>query len=442
MQLEDNSRYLAAGVSRREAWSWAMFDFANSGYTTVVITAIFNAYFVAVVTNNQEWGTFAWTAALAVSYALIMLAGPALGAYADAYAAKKRLLFLTTIGCVVFTAMLSFVGPGDLWLAVALIILTNFFFGCGENLIAAFLPELAKSKALGKVSGWGWSLGYIGGLVSLGCSLAYVTWAQEQGKQADQFVPVTMLITAVLFAVSSIPTFLYLKERALPQQHLAGRSVVREAFARLGDTINHIRDYRDLGRFLACLVFYQAGIQTVITLAAIYAQQVMGFDTADTMLLVLVVNITAAAGAFAFGNMQDRLGHIRTIALTLAGWIIMVLVAWMADTRAMFWLAANIAGLCLGASQSAGRALVGYLSPGARRAEFFGLWGLAVKLSSILGPVTYGLVSWISRGDHRLAMLITGIYFIIGLIILISIDIQRGRLAALRGEAIREIGES
>ena len=442
MHLEDKSQYLAAGVNRREAWSWAMFDFANSGYTTVVITAIFNAYFVAVVTNNQEWGTFAWTAALAVSYALIMLAGPALGAYADAYAAKKRLLFLTTIGCVVFTALLSFVGPGDLWLAVILIILSNFFFGCGENLIAAFLPELAKTRALGKVSGWGWSLGYIGGLVSLGCSLAYVTWAQGQGKQADQFVPVTMLITAVLFAVSSIPTFLYLKERALPQRHLAGRGVVREAFARLGDTLHHVRDYRDLGRFLACLVFYQAGIQTVITLAAIYAQQVMGFDTADTMLLVLVVNITAAAGAFAFGHMQDRLGHIRTIALTLVGWIIMVLVAWMADTRALFWLAANIAGLCLGASQSAGRALVGYFSPGSQRAEFFGLWGLAVKLSSILGPLTYGLVSWISRGDHRLAMLITGIYFIIGLIILVSIDIQRGRQAALHGEAIREIAEN
>lgn len=442
MHLEDKSQYLAAGVNRREAWSWAMFDFANSGYTTVVITAIFNAYFVAVVTNNQEWGTFAWTGALAVSYALIMLAGPTLGAYADAYAAKKRLLLLTTIGCVVFTALLSVVGPGDLWLAVILIILSNFFFGCGENLIAAFLPELAKSKALGKVSGWGWSFGYIGGLISLGCSLAYVTWAQGQGKQADQFVPVTMLITAVLFAVSSIPTFLYLKERALPQQHLAGASVVREAFARLGITLNHVRDYRDLGRFLACLVFYQAGIQTVITLAAIYAQQVMGFNTGDTMLLVLVVNITAAAGAFAFGSVQDRLGHIRTIALTLVGWMIMILVAWMADTRATFWLAANIAGLCLGASQSAGRALVGYLSPDSRRAEFFGLWGFAGKLSSIFGPLTYGFVSWISRGDHRLAMLITGIYFIIGLIILIGIDVERGRRAALHVEAIPEIAES
>lgn len=435
MPPEDRPSYLASGVSRREVWSWAMFDFANSGYTTVVITAIFNAYFVAVVARNEDWGTLAWTISLAVSYGLIILTAPVLGAYADAYGAKKRLLFLSAIGCIFFTGMLYFAGPGDLWLAAALIILSNFFFGTGENLIAAFLPELARSEALGKVSGWGWSFGYIGGLVSLGLSLAYVTWAQGQGLPADQFVPVTMLITAGLFAISSIPTFLYLKERALPQRHRAGFSVVREAFSRLGETLDHVRNYRDLMRFLGCIVFYQAGIQTVITIAAIYAQQVMGFDTADTMLLVLVVNVTASAGAFAFGDVQDRIGHIRTIALTLVGWIVMVLLAWMAETRAMFWVAANVAGLCLGASQSAGRALVGYFSPSSRLAEFFGLWGFAVKLSSILGPVTYGLVSWISGGDHRLAMLISGSYFIIGLAILMSVNIRRGRAAALRDEA-------
>lgn len=438
MTPHDKPEYLAANVSRREVWAWAMFDFANSGYTTVVITAIFNAYFVAVVAGNQEWATLAWTLALAASYALIILTAPVLGAYADTHAAKKRLLFLTTVGCVGFTALLSFVGPGDLWLAVVLIVLTNFFFGSGENLIAAFLPELAPGEALGRVSGWGWCLGYIGGLVSLGCSLIYVTWAQGQGQQAEQFVPVTMLITAVLFAVSSIPTFLYLKERAQPQPqpHLAGQRVVRQSIARLAGTLKHAGSYRDLMRFLACLVFYQAGIQTVIILAAIYAQQVMGFDASDTMLLVFLVNITAALGAFAFGSIQDRIGHIPTIALTLVGWIIMVLLAWAAEDRAMFWLAANIAGLCLGASQSAGRALVGFFSPASRRAEFFGLWGLAVKLSSILGPVTYGLVSWISRGDHRLAMLVTGGYFIIGLIILMSVNVRRGRQAALHSEEV------
>ncbi len=439
-------RSLAPDVTPREAWAWAMYDFANSGYTTVVITAIFNAYFVAVVAGNAPWATLAWTASLAVSYALIMITAPLLGAYADAYAAKKRLLLATTVGCVVFTAALYFVAPGNLWLAVALIVLSNFFFGSGENLIAAFLPELARGRALGKVSGWGWSLGYMGGLVSLGACLAYVTWAQARGDTAADFVPVTMLITAALFAVASLPTFLFLKERALPQprhvsstgQALAGLTpgltIIQEAYARLGQTMRHAQRYRDLRRFLLCLVFYQAGIAAVITLAAIYAQQVMHFTTQQTLLLILVVNLTAVVGAFSFGYVQDRIGHVTTIALTLLGWMVMVLLAWSAQGAGMFWLAANLAGICMGASQSGGRALVGLLSPATRRAEFFGLWGLTVKLSSILGPVTYGLVSWISHGDHRLAILITGSYFLVGLLILGGVDVQRGRRAALRGD--------
>ena len=423
---------LAANVNRREVWAWAMYDFANSGYTTVVITAIFNAYFVAVIAGNAPWATLAWTLALATSYALIMFVAPVIGAYADAYAAKKKLLVLTTTGCVIFTALLFFAGPGNLWLAIPLIILSNFFYGSGENLNAAFLPELAKGRALGRVSGWGWSLGYVGGLVSLGVCLAYVSWAQGQGLQATDFVPVTMLIVAMLFALSSLPTFIFLKERAVPQPHLLGKNPLQESFARLKQTIQHAGRYGDLRRFLICTVFYQAGIQAVITLAAIYAQQAMHFTMQQTIMLIFVVNITAAIGAFLFGHLQDRIGHIPAIALTLLGWIVMVLLAWGAQGPSMFWLAANLAGICMGASQSAGRALVGLLSPAARRAEFYGLWGMAVKLSSILGPVTYGVVSWITQGDHRLAILITGSYFVVGLAILFGINVKRGRRAALR----------
>jgi UMF1 family MFS transporter len=423
---------LADTVTPREAWAWAMYDFANSGYTTVVITAIFNAYFVSVVAGNQPWATFAWTAALAVSYAAIMITAPLIGAYADAYAAKKKLLALTTIGCIAFTSLLAFSGPGSLWLTIPLLVLSNYFYGSGENLIAAFLPELARGDSLGKVSGWGWSLGYVGGLVSLGACLAYVTWAQAQGQQAADFVPMTMLITAALFALSSLPTFLFLKERAVPQPHLQGKNLLQESFARLKQTLAHAKDFRDLRRFLICTVFYQAGIQAVITLAAIYAQQAMHFTTRQTIMLIFVVNITAAVGAFLFGHLQDRIGHIPSIALTLLGWIVMILLAWAAQGPDMFWVAANLAGICMGASQSAGRALVGLLSPATRRAEFFGLWGLAVKLSAILGPLTYGLVSWLSHGDHRLAILITGSYFVAGLALLVGVNVRRGRLAALR----------
>ena len=423
---------LADGVRPREVWSWAMYDFANSGYTTVVITAVFNAYFVAEVAGNAPWATFAWTSALAVSYALIVLTAPAIGAYADAHAAKKRLLIFTTVGCIVFTAGLALVGRGDLALGIALIVLSNFFFGSGENLIAAFLPELAHEDAIGKVSGWGWSLGYIGGLISLGASLAYVTYAQAHAAPATEFVPVTMLITAGIFALASLPVFIFLKERAVPVA--SAGDVLRGAFARILETLRHARRYVDMQRFLLCLIFYQAGIQTVIALAAIYAQQAMGFTTRDTLFLILVVNVTAAVGAFGFGHIQDRIGHVRTLVVTLIGWIATVVLAWAAEGPALFWVAANLVGLCLGSSQSAGRALVGYLSPPARTAEFFGLWGLAVKLSSIIGPLTYGLVTWITQGNHRLAILATGLFFVAGMAILAGLDVQRGRRAALAAE--------
>ncbi|MEO1766830.1 MFS transporter [Thiobacter aerophilum] len=425
--------FLNPGVAPREMWAWALYDFANSGYTTVVITAVFNAYFVSVVVGNAPWATFAWTLALSVSYALIVLTAPVIGAYADAWAAKKRLLFFTTIGCVLFTAALGLVEPGRFGAAVAFILLSNFFYGTGENLIAAFLPELARPRAIGRVSAWGWSLGYLGGLVSLAACLAYIAWAEARGQTAVQFVPATMVITALFFALAATPTFLFLRERAVPQpQRVAGQRV-REAFVRLAHTLREARAFRDLFRFLLCTLFYQAGIQAVIALAAIYAQQVMGFSVRETIELVFVVNITAALGALLFGWLQDRIGHVATIALTLVGWIFMVLLAYIARGPILFWLAANLAGISMGASQSAGRALVGLLSPAARRAEFFGLWGFAVKLASIFGPLTYGVATWVSRGNHRLAILIVGSYFVIGLTILAGVSVRRGRRAALRG---------
>ncbi len=419
---------LAPGVSRREAWAWAMYDFANSGYTTVVITAVFNAYFVAVVAGGASWATLAWTSAIALSYALIILSAPLLGAYADAYACKKRLLLLSTLGCVAGTAGLALAGPGTLGVAVLFVVLSNFCFGSGENLIAAFLPEIARDEAIGRVSGWGWALGYLGGLLSLGASLAYVDWAQARGDTAVQFVPVCMLLTAGLFALASLPTFLYLGERSQPQPDSGAGA--RVAWVRFARTLGEAGRYRDLLRFLACTLSYQAGIAAVVTLAAIYAEQAMGFSTRDTLLLILVVNVTAALGALAFGQVQDRLGHLATLRLTLYGWLLMVVLAWAAEGPALFWLAANIAGLCMGASQSAGRAIVGLLAPPTRLAEFYGLWGQAVKLSSILGPMTYGLTSWLSAGDHRLAILITGSYFVLGLLILAGVNLERGRQAA------------
>lgn len=416
---------LAAEVKFREVWAWSMYDFANSAYTTVIVTAVFGAYFVSSVSQNASWATFAWTAALSLSYLAILATGPLVGAWADAHAAKKRLLFLSTVGCVVFTGLLFFAGPGAVTLSLLLIILSNYFYGTGENLIAAFLPELANSGAMGRVSGWGWSFGYLGGLAALGICLAYITHAQAVNEPATQFVPVTMLITAAFFAFAATPTFLFLKERATPQPQ------TQNPWVRVKQTLQHSRKYRDLRRFLICIVFYQAGVTAVVSLAAIYAEQAMKFTTQQTITLILVVNITAALGAFAFGYLQDAIGHVRAVALTLVGWIVMVVLAGFSQSSTSFWIAANLAGLCMGSSQAAGRAIVGYLAPPARLAEFFGLWGLAVKAASIFGPLTYGAVTLIFAGNHRLGILVTGIYFVVGLFLLKTIDVERGRRAAL-----------
>ena len=418
-------RALANEVKVREVWAWSMYDFANSAYTTVVITAVFSAYFVAGVAANAPWATFAWTAALSVSYAAILVTGPLIGAWADAHAAKKPLLLLTTVGCVAFTALLYFAQPGAVALALALIILSNYFFGAGENLIAAFLPELADSRAMGRVSGWGWSFGYLGGLAALGICLFYILSSKAP---AGETVPVTMLITAAFFVIAAVPTFLFLRERALPQPRM------ENPWRRVTETLRHSRHYIDLRRFLVCILFYQAGITAVVALAAIYAEQAMKFTTEQTITLILVVNITAAVGAFGFGYLQDAVGHVRAVAITLVGWIVMVVLAGLSQSAASFWLAANLAGLCMGSAQAAGRAVVGYLAPPARLAEFFGLWGLAVKAASIFGPLTYGAVTLLFPGNHRLGIFVTGIYFVIGLLLLRGIDVERGRAAALEDQ--------
>jgi UMF1 family MFS transporter len=425
---------LNPGVRKREVFGWAMYDFANSGYTTVVLTAVFNAYFVSVVAGGASWATLAWTGVISASSLVVMLTLPSLGAHADRHASKKRLLGASTAACVVATAALAWAGPGDVWLAALAVGLSNVAYAYGESLTAAFLPELARHEALGRVSGWGWSLGYLGGMLALGLGLFHVHSAQSAGQPATSFVPVVMLITAGLYAVASLATFALLKERAVARPVQGADKGLPDALGRLRETWREARRHRDFCWFLACNTCYQAGISVVITLAAVYAEQALGFKQADTMMLVFLVNIASALGAFAFGYWQDRIGHKAALALTLAGWILMTAVAVMATTAKLFWVAAVIAGLCMGSSQSAGRALVGLFSPAGRPAEFFGLWSFATRLSAIVGPLTYGLVTWITHGNHRVAMASTALFFIGGLLLLWPVDTARGRQSAARAE--------
>ena len=421
---------LRPGVRRREVFGWALYDFANSGYTTVVLTAVFSAYFVSAVAGAASWATLLWTLAIGLSNTIVMLLMPALGAWADQRAAKKRLLMLVTLLCVLSTAALALAQPGMVLLAVLLTVISNMFYSMGESLTAAFLPELAQPEAMGRVSGLGWGLGYAGGMLTLAVCLAFVLWAQAQGMPAGEYVAITMLITAALYGLPALGTFALLREHAQPRPQTA-RTGIAQALGQLRDTWAQTRQLPDLRLLLGSTVCYQAGVAVAITLAAIYAEQVIGFESQETMIMVLALNLAAALGALLFGQLQDRIGHRLALGLTLLGWIAVCLLAASATGKPQFWVAATVAGLCMGSSQSAGRAMVGLFAPPRQLAEYFGLWTTATRLASILGPISYGLITWVASGNQRVAILACSLFFVAGLAFLWPMRVQRGRQAAL-----------
>ena len=432
----DEQSSVIAKAGFRELLAWAFYDFANSGYTTVVQTTIFSAYFVGVVAGAEQGvtpglSTLLWSLAIGLANFVVMISGPLLGAIADHRACKKRFLLISSIGCISATASLAWVGPGDIAIGMILVTVSAIMFASGENLIAAFLPELVPEENMGRLSGYGWSLGYFGGLLTLGICLAYITWAKQQGLTATHYVPVSLLITACIFALAALPTFIYLRERAIPAVWDRSRSSLQISFTRLVHTFKEAARFRDLFWFLITLGVYQSGVSTVIVLAAIYAQEVMGFDTQALIILIMVVNVTAAVGAFICGHLQDRIGSVPTLAITLVIWIIAVIVAILAKETIDMWIAGNLIGLAMGASQAVGRALVSKFSPIQRTGEFLGLWGLVNRLSAIVGPLSYGLINYWSQGNHRMSLLSTLVFFMIGLALLSKVNERRGKAAAI-----------
>ena len=422
-------------ASRRELISWAMYDFANSGYTTVIMTTIYSAYFVGVIAASTQdispgMPTLLWSMAIGLANFIVMIAGPVIGALADHRASKKTFLFISSVGCVIATALLAFVEPGEVWQSMLLVTVSAVMFAQGENLIAAFLPELVSKEKMGRMSGYGWSVGYFGGLLTLGLCLMIIFWGKEQGMADTEVIPLTILLTAAIFALTAMPTFLWLRERAVAQPESNRLSYFRLSYNRLCQTFKRAIHFQDLFRFLVALAVYQSGVSTVIVLAAIYAQETMGFGRQELIILIMVVNVTAAVGAFVCGHLQDRIGSIPALTTTLLLWIIAILIAFFAVSATHMWIAGNIIGVAMGASQSVGRALVSKFTPAKRSGEFLGLWGVVIRLSAIVGPLSYGLVNFITQGNHRLALLSTLVFFVVGLLLLMRVDEKRGEMAA------------
>ena len=430
-------------ASRREIFGWAMFDFANQAYTTLIVTVIFGVVFTRLIVGDGpdfRLGNLLWSLSLSVSYALVALAAPVCGAIMDHASAKKRFLFASYVLTVVSTACLYFVTPGQIWLGVALIIVSNFGYAVGESFIAGFLPHLGPPDKLGRISGFGWALGYVGGLVSTGIVLLGLG-----GVTADNFDNLRLVgpLAAFFFMLGALPTFLWLREPQGESSRLSKVDYVRRGFSRLSWTFRELGRFRDLAVFLVSLVFSMAGLSIVISFAFIYGDQIIRWDPLYQMLMFVLTQITAAVGAFLFGLLQDRVGAKRTYNLTLLLWIAAVamiaatpqltlmlnrLAGLSLEPQQVFLGAGCMAGFGLGSLQSSARALVGRLTPLGKAAEFFGFWGMTVKLAAIFGILGLGVLQvWFGL---QFSVLLCLVFFVAALIVALAVNEQRGELAA------------
>jgi UMF1 family MFS transporter len=418
-------------LRRREIFGFMMFDFANSSYTTIIITAIFNAYFVRFVVIQAHRGELLWSVTLSISYLLVIIFGPVFGALADYTGLKKRFLFVSYLLCVVFTGLLFFVKPGSVVPAMTFVIFSNIGYSASENFVSSFLPEIAEADEMGRISGYAWSFGYVGGLLSLCICLVILTFYHPEGVE-QTYLPVRLsnLVTALFFAAAAVPTFLWVRERREKKSVPEGETIFSIAFKRLRATFRNMQRFRELMVFLVSFLFFYSGIAVVIAFASVYAQKELGFSPGMTVLLIIIVNITAAVGAFLFGFVEDKVGSKKTILMTLIMWMATVITAYFVRTQSGFWVIANLAGLAMGASQSSARALVGLFSPKSKSAEFFGFWGFAGKFSAILGILSFGVMSYLFA-SNRVAILSTIFYFFVGTIILLFVNEKRGRDSAV-----------
>ncbi|MBD0305755.1 MAG: MFS transporter [Nitrospiraceae bacterium] len=416
-------------VTRKELWAWCMYDFANSSFTTLIVTVAYSVYFVQVVAAHLGDGSAerVWFWGYAASMFVAVLLSPTLGALADARAAKRRFLIVSTLVCVVCTAFLSFVGPGDIWLGLILFGIANVAFDLGFLFCSAFLVEITTQEMMGRISGYGWGLGYVGGLLCL--ALAYPFIKGGLGAENLGLYRFSFAVTALFFFLASLPTFLFLRERAVPSPIDPGTSPWREALARLGRTARQVSRYRDLATYLISYLIYTDAINTVIVASAIFANKVLDFSPGDLIIYFLITQITAGLGAVGFGVLADRIGAKRTISITLILWVALSIGAALVQTHGQFYMIGLVAGAALGANQSASRMLLGRFTPIGRQAEFFGFFSVTGKFAAIVGPVVYGEVTaW--TGSQRWAVLSMAIFFAAGLAAFQIVDEQRGMAAA------------
>ncbi len=413
--------------------AWCTYDWANSGFTTLVVTFIYSTYFVQAFADDSGTGTLLWSRGIVISSILIALLSPLLGAAADRGGARRTFLIISTLVCVAATTLLAFVTPDQsnaVLKALTVFIIANVAFEIGMVFYNAFLPTVASPERIGRVSGYGWGLGYAGGLGCLVVALLgfvglpglepLLTLSTEQAFN----VRATNLLVAGWFLIFSVPIFLWVRDPA----EGTGGIHIGQAFADLKATAHKIRQYRQIIRFLLARLVFNDGLVTVFAFAGIYASGTFDFSQSDIIVFGIVINVAAGLGAWVFGIMDDRRGGKSTIMVSLAALSVATLIAVFAPTRAWLWVAGIGIGIFAGPNQSASRSLMGRFVPERHQSEFFGFFAFSGKATAFLGPLLLGILS--EAYGQRVGVSVVVLFFLAGGALLWTVDEKEGIDAA------------
>ena len=392
--------------NKKKIFLWTLFDFANTSFSIVVVTFLFAVYFKNTIADGKPIGDLYWSFGTSISMIVTAIISPVLGAIADFSAGKKRFLLFFTIMCIIATASLFFVGPGQIVLGLILFIIANIGFESGLVFYDAFLPEVTVPKNYGRVSGYGFGMGYLGSLATLAIVYPFIQ---------SNMIKETFPVAALFFLVFSLPFFFFIRDSRkkivkTEPYHIIG-------LKRVWSTISHLKNYKNLAIFLLAYFFYIEGVNTIIFFSGIYASTTLGFTDSELLIFFLTVQTTAIAGSVVFGIIADSIGQKKTIMITLFMWLITVALAFFIYDKFGFYFVGLLAGASMGSSQSTSRSLMTKLTPEDKKTEFFGFYSFFGKSSAVVGPLVFGMVSYFS-GSQRIAILSVGVFFVIGMLIL------------------------
>jgi UMF1 family MFS transporter len=423
-------------LDKKKIFGWVMYDFANSAYTTLVVTFIYGTYFVSAIALDKISGTVLWSRGITITAICVALLSPVLGALADQGGLRKKFLFISTLITIIATCVLHFIMPGQVLTALACFVISNIAYELGYVFYNAYLPDISTQKTIGRVSGIGWGVGYIGGLAAMfiamiGFISPEVPWF-GLSKDAGANIRATNLLVAFWFALFSIPLFLFVKSRA-PITRLGTFEIIKKGVADLRTTFQEIQNYREIVKLLIARMIYNDGLVTIFAFGGIYAAGTFGFSFQEIMIFGIVLNLAAGTGALLMGIFDDKLGGKKTIQVSNVFLALATLVAVFAPNKTFFWVAGILVGFFAGPNQSASRSLMGRFVPKEKETQFFGFFAFSGKLTAFFGPLLLGFLTQIFA-SQRAGISVVVLFFVVGGLLLARVDEKAG-IASAKGQS-------